>query len=431
MKRLAAAALLSFCATVPAAAGELVVWHPYRGAAATTLGELAEQFSARESGLTVRLIAQPADRFAALFDEASARRDLPGAVISGHEKIGVWAAAGLIAPLPRHFADHIAGLTLPAAADAMRHDGRSWGIPLTVATVLLFRRSDIVRAPPATTDELVAAARLWAGNDPERFGLAFDTRSVAVLSAILSGFGGGLCMSGPIVADRPCIDSAENRSALAFLAELANDRLLPDAALPQVTHWFSDGRVPFVLADQSFRAALPTATPFATSPLPTVSATGLPMRPPLKVETFYIVNAPRADKSAAMRFGDFLASTGAAHLRATRGGQTVATLLTYDELELRNDHFFSLVRKQAENAEPLSSRADMPLLVDPLRNAVRAVLGYDRPPQEALAIAVEEYDAALHPPSLERRIALSALVLFLLFLPALLFSRFLRRPLNG
>lgn len=410
---------------------EITLWHPYHGKEERAMTELAAQFSAQEAGLSVRLVARPADQLITLFDDTADRRDLPDALIFGHEKSGVWAAAGRIAPLPRHFADHIAGITLPTAAEALRHDQRSWGIPLTVSTLLLFQRTDIIKGSPATTDELISAARWWVGSDTERFGLAFDTRSVTILSAFFSGFGGGLCMSGPIVAEHPCIDSAENAAALSFLAGLVVDRLLsPDATLTQVTRWFIDGRVPFVIADQSFGAALPAAIPVTAAPLPTVSATGLPMRSPLKVDAFYLVNGAHTDITATIRFGDFLASTRAAHLRATRGGQTVATILTYDEAELHDDPFFTLVRQQAENAEPLSTRADMPLLTDPLRNAVRAVLEFDRPPREALAAALAEYDEALHPPSLERRIALSALVLFLLFLPALLFSRLVRRPLT-
>ncbi|HOW50648.1 MAG TPA: extracellular solute-binding protein [bacterium] len=407
---------------------ELTVWHPYHGVEEKALHEIAALFSSQRSGISVRLIALPTDQFATLFDEAWARRDLPDALIFDHEKSGAWAAAGRIVPLPKYFADHIAGLTLPTALESLRHEGRSWGIPLSVSTMLLFRRTDMIANPPATTDELISAARSWVGNDTERFGLAFDNRSVAILSAFFSGFGGGLCMSGPIVAEHPCLDSAENAAALAFLAELVNERLLsPDATLSQATRWFIDGRVPFVIADQSFGAALPAATPFSASPLPTVSATGLPMRTPLQVKALYLINAPHTDLPATMRFGEFLASTRGAHLRATRSGQTIATLLAYDEVELHDDPFFNLVRQQAEKAEPLSARADMPLLIEPLRNALRAVLEFDRPPREALAAAFTEYDEALHPPSLQRRIGLSALVLFLLFLPALIFSRLLKR----
>lgn len=429
MKRPLCACVLLFC--MSAAAAEIVVWHPYRGAAATVLEELATQFANHGNGPPVRLVARPPEEMIPLFDDAAARGDLPDAIIANHEHTGRWVIAGRILPLPLPFAGHIAELTFPSAVEALRYDGRSWGIPLTVSTVVLFRRTDIAPHAPATTGDLLAAARAWVGNDDERSGLAFDTRSIGVLRTLLSGFGGGLCMSGPIVTERPCVENDGNGAALSFLAGLVDDRLLPAAAdRPALLRWFAEGRIPFVLADQSFASLLPAATPFAAAPLPVISETGLPMRPSLKVEALYLVNGPRADTAAAMRFGEFLAATRGARLRAVRGGQTVATLLTYDEVELHDDPFFALVRQQADIAEPLSSRSDMPLLAEPLRNAVRAVLQYGHPPQTALSAAIAEYDEALHPPSLERRIALSALVLLLLFLPAVLFSRIARNALH-
>ncbi|HSA33707.1 MAG TPA: extracellular solute-binding protein, partial [bacterium] len=101
MKRLSLFTLLLFLciATLEAAPRQITVWHSYRGAEETAINGLAEEFNAlHRDDIRVTLLAVPYDAFANKITSAVPRGNGPDAFIYAHERIGDWAASGIIEP---------------------------------------------------------------------------------------------------------------------------------------------------------------------------------------------------------------------------------------------------------------------------------------------------------------------------------------------
>ena len=82
---------------------ELVVWHAYRGAEQAALASLASRFQAEApqaglGALRVRLVAIPYDAFPNKVTVAVPRGNGPDVFIFAHDRVGDWAAAGLLEP---------------------------------------------------------------------------------------------------------------------------------------------------------------------------------------------------------------------------------------------------------------------------------------------------------------------------------------------
>ncbi len=403
MKRLSLFTLLLFLciATLEAAPRQITVWHSYRGAEETAINGLAEEFNAlHRDDIRVTLLAVPYDAFANKITSAVPRGNGPDAFIYAHERIGDWAASGIIEPLGPYYTEHIGTRMLPVTIEAMRSGDKLWGIPLAFKSLVLFYRTDLMDAPPGTTDELLAVAERFTDRAANRYGIAFEAASAYFAAPFLTGFGGGFCLD-EAASDTPCLDTPENAAALSFIADIVRERkVAPDEATGAlVTHLFAEGRVPMVISGPWLMGELPADLPYAVATLPVVSATGLPMRPLLTVEAYIIAKHRRTDIAAARAFGEFLSSEASARQRALAGRQSVATLFAYDSPAVRNDATLMLFKRQAEQALPMSNRPAMRMVWEPLATALRKVLRGADTPQHALAEAGRHYALFTRPPA--------------------------------
>jgi multiple sugar transport system substrate-binding protein len=120
---------------------------------------------------------------------------------------------------------------LPAALRASTYNGKRYALPWFVNTEGLFYRTDLVPTPPATADELVAAAQAAMKKDPAiKYGLAFEgAKYEGVITSFMvmqGGFGGKL--------DPANLDTPENRRALEFMRDtITKHKIAPQA----VTGW--------------------------------------------------------------------------------------------------------------------------------------------------------------------------------------------------
>ena len=144
-KMIAVTGSLMLSTVVPAFAaeeGKLLIWMgPNKGTA--SLQEITKKFTEE---LGVEVTVEEVDPAVEKFQQAAATGDGPDIMLWAHDRMGEWAAGGLIAPVTPS-AEVTAGI-LPSAMDAVTFGGKVWGYPIAVEAVGLVYNTDLVATPP-------------------------------------------------------------------------------------------------------------------------------------------------------------------------------------------------------------------------------------------------------------------------------------------
>ncbi len=376
------AALLS--ATASAEEGPaLKLWHSYRGAEEQALEAAAKAFTA-SSGKKVELLGIPNDAFADKVAVAIPHGTGPDVFIFAHERSRLFQEQGLLAS-SEGMIDRDA--YLPVALPALEMDGKLYGYPLALKCVALYVNQKLVPETPATTSELLALLPLLSNPKENRFGLAFESGTPYYFSGFLFGFGGELFNAqGNATFDTPGL-----AAALTFIKKLQDARYLPDEATgAKVKALFNDGRAAMAIDGPWFAGEISPSVSYSVVPLPTVSETGLPMRPYLGVEAAF-VSARSTRGQDAQALGRFLSVGDASRERAVHGRQVPADKGAYEDPRIQGDALLLAFREAADRAYLMPNTVEMAKTWEPLKQALRAVLQGGALPSEAGTFAEARY----------------------------------------
>ena len=253
-------------------AGEITLWHAWRGEERTALEAAAEKWHAEHPDVTVRAVSVPFESLSSKLEAAIPRGNGPDLFIYAHERVDEWSRTGLILPTQA-----------PAEGvgrQALTVNGQLWGTPLSTKCLGLFYNTGLVLAPPADTDTLVATASSLSQGD--RYGLVFEAASAYAAAPWLHGAGGGVFWNGEVALDRP-----ENVAGLARVAELARlGPAEPSGAL--LSQLFNEQKAAMVVNGPWFVGEIDPGVRWKVAPLPTDSATGKPAAPYASVETVFL-----------------------------------------------------------------------------------------------------------------------------------------------
>lgn len=359
-----------------AAAEEVVLWHAYRGAEEQALAHVVRDIEASQPGLKLITLAVPYDALVTKLDSSLPRTISPDIFIYAHERIGDWAARGFLEPVD--LGPSLTGDLLPSAVESLRFQDKVYGYPLAFKCVALFYRTDRIKTPPATTDDLIRIAQdeMKAG----RAGLAYEAESFYLHAAWLHGFGGRLFDErGQLV-----IESPESARSLDFAADLVKRNIVPqESSGALVTQMFATGQTSMAISGPWLMGELPASVPYAVAPLPVISQTGKPAMPFLSVEAV-AVSKQAHNPALAQKVARMLAEKPSAVLRAKEGRQPVATLSAYQDPAVESDKALIAFSEQGKNAVPIPATPQMRLLWDPARRGLREVLRGDRTAIQAL-----------------------------------------------
>ncbi len=384
-----ALALLAGCAAPEATDGtELVLWHAYRGAERDALSAAARDFEARTPDVRVRLVAVPYDAFPDKLSVAVPRGHGPDLFIFAHDRLGDWAASGLLEPVGFWADEPLVDRFYLETVQPLVFRGELYGLPLAFKTLALFYDKTLVETPPATTDDLVATAKRLRAQRPDVWGVAWDADSLYFHAPWLHGFGGAVYAAPE--ADELALTSPEAQASAAFVRRLlVDDRIFPEEATPAlITSLFNQHRLAFVVNGPWFRGELVGNDRWAVAPLPIVSETGRPAAPFLGTEALYL-SARSSEKRKAFELMRFLTSDDAARRRFREGGQLVANRAVYEDAAVAADPFARAFREQLARTVSLSNRPHMRGVWTPMETALSNAIVHGVPPATALGEAVD------------------------------------------
>lgn len=364
--------LLAICVALAACAPErdrgVVLWHAYSGAERAALEEIGAAWNREHPDQPLTLVAVPYDAFADKLTSAIPNGNGPDLFIYAHDRIGSWVAAQLIEPVEFWVDEEIAERYDDGALVPLAYDGSLWGLPLATKTLGLFYRTDLVAAPPATTDELLAlAAEHRAGG---RFALAY-------LGTELYGHAPWLFGHGATIFDDAGeleVATADAVAAARFVRALVAGGVVPaEINAEQIASLFNEGKVAMALSGPWFIGDVADGVPWGVTTLPTVSATGTPATPFLTAEGV-LMSARARDKDAAFAVMAHLTDDASAILRARRARQVVANRAAYDQPDIGGDPVLATFRRQTAHTVPMPATPAMRTVWRPYQIALQDIL---------------------------------------------------------
>jgi len=389
MKALVVALALAAAACGQAREPSVVLWHAYTGMERTALEQTAARWNAQHPDTPLTLVAVPHDSFADKLTSAIPRGNGPDLFIFADDRIPAWAESNTIEPIEFWVDDARADRFSTQAMTAMAYKGSLWGLPLAVKSVALYVRTDLVKTPPTTTDELIALAP--AMKKSAGFAMAYANVDLYGHAPLLHGFGGKVINDDGTLA----IATPEAAEAMAFARKLVADGIVPaDTQLPMVASLFNAGKAATAVSGPWFIPDIAPTVPWQVVTLPIISPTGKPMTPFLGAESI-LMSAYAHDKSAAFAVMDALTSDDAALVRARDARQVVANLSVYDDPQVARDPALRTFRAQLDHTVPMPKVPAMRLVWTPYQNALGEVLAGRSDPGAQLRAAEREVEGYL------------------------------------
>lgn len=362
----------------------VVLWHAYNGAEKDALAASAARWNAEHPDRPLELVAVPYGAFADKLTSAIPGGNGPDLFIYPQDRIGDWADSGVIEPLEFWVDDARADRFGGEALAAMAYKGSLWGLPVTVKSLALYYRTDLVPNAPRTTDELVALTQPMK----QRSGYAVAYANVDLYGHAPWLFGYG----GKILDDNGALEIAtpEAAAAMAFARDLVTHGSAPERAEgPLVATLFNERKAATVISGPWFVSDIAAGVPWKVATLPIVSATGNYAAPFLGAEGI-LMSARAHDKDTAFAVMDALTSDVSAIERAKLARQVVPNPHAYDDPAVAADPVLSAFRAQLAHTVAMPKGAAMRMVWTPYKTALGEVLaGRAEPGAQLLAVERE------------------------------------------
>lgn len=362
------------------------LWHAYRAQEKTALEEVAKKFNAENKDIELKLLPIPYDAFADKITAAVPRGKGPDLFIFAQDRVGDWAASGVVEPIDFWLTDELRGAFLPPSLEALTYDDQVYGLPMAVKMIALIYNKKLVKSPPKTTDELIQVAKgLTKGGS---FGLVYQNADFWYHGMWMQGFGGR-------VFDKkgaPTLDTKEVIDSMRFAQKLAHSSgIMPEeVSSTLVTTLFNQGKAAMVINGPWFIGELDKSVDYGVAVLPKINeAGGKPAKPFLSAEGV-IMSAKATDKKAAFEVMKYLTSVEAGRVMAKVGRQTVARKAVYDDAEIAKDPVLSVFRAQLQDSVPTPNSPAMRMVWSPATTAMNKIINGKADPAEAMKAAQAE-----------------------------------------
>ena len=356
------------------AAGELVVWHAYRGAEKAAFEKVVGMFekSPGAKGAKVSTLAIPYDAYADKISAAVPRGKGPDLFIYAQDRLGGWIEAGkTVEPIDFFIDKPTRERLLPGMLDAMTYKGGVYGLPINYKSPTLIYNKDLVKVPPKTTDEMVKMAKALTNAQSGRYGLAYWYTNFYFHSALMNAFGGAVFdKDGKLVIDSP----ANVKSLNQMMEWYKKDGIMPtEPSEALIASMFNEGKAAMVINGPWFVGDIDKKINYGLAPLPMVDGAKKAMRPWLTIEGAYVA-ASSSKKEAAYELAKFLTSEEAGLVLALEGRQLHTNKAIYNDKRVSGDIVLKGFRDQLDSAEAMPNRPEMTMVWSPATTAMNKIV---------------------------------------------------------
>lgn len=256
----------------------------------------------------------------------------PDVIVSPHDKLGAYVAAGVVAPI--ELGDVASGLA-ESAVQAVTYEGKVYGMPYSIENVALVRNTDLVPDAKATFDEVIAAGQAAGTEYPFLVGLSPEQGDPYHLFPLQTSFGsmvfaqnadGSYDSSNLVIGDEAGVAFAQ---ALATWGAAGSGVINANIDGDRAREFFLDGKSPYYLTGPwNIPAIAEKGINYAIDPLP--SAGGQEARPFIGVNAFFLSSKSTNALAATNFIVNYLSTEDAQLALYEVGGRPPALTSAYD-----------------------------------------------------------------------------------------------------
>ncbi len=311
-------------------------------------------------------------------------------VVWPHDRIGQSVEQGIIWELPESKIK-VDDYT-ESAVDAMRYQGKLYGIPYAMESVALIYNKDLIPEVPETFDELIAIAKKINNPKKNKYGFMFDMSDFYFAYGFFGGFGSYVFKETANGLDTDDIGLANTGAIKAsqYLKSFRDSGLIPEGTTKDVIDGlFMDGNL---AAQINGPWAYPTyqeaGVNYGIEPLPKLSNGEYP-RTFIGVKGYYI-SAFSKNKEEALKFIQWLTSKE----NSFKHYESTSIIPARDDViklpEFQDNKAFKAFAIQASRGVPMPNVPEMMQVWDPAANALTFILQGQAPANVVLPLCVEQ-----------------------------------------
>lgn len=292
----------------------------------------------------------------------------------------------------------------PATVQAGKFGGKQWAMPKYMDAGLLYYRTDVVKSPPKTWDELIAAAKDGQGKEGTKFGFALQANQYEglVVNAIefIASYGGQVIDEN----NKVVIDSPESVKGLSKMVEVVNSGITPNNILnftePETETAFIEGQT--VLARNWPYMSKSAADKERSKVLDKVGYSVLPAGDKGSASTLggymTMINRYTDEPEAAWEFVKWMTGEEGQTISATEGGRAPTLKALYDDEKVKqaaplfgNEEFVKVLH----SAVPRPVTPNYPKISDIMQIEISKALTKKITPEEAVKNMQQKMEEAL------------------------------------
>lgn len=339
----------------PAEANRLVVWHDKEDAVIAALKSYLAT-AAPDLEIIFEKKTSLTDSLKLVGNDPSAAPDM---FIFAHDKVGVFAEMGILAPIQPLLEEGALENYLPMTLAAATYKDILYQLPMYFETLLFMynRRYMQDEEVPATTDELLTYMKNNTGRG--RYGFVEQHSTAYYSAAWIHGFGGSIIDDTGV----PFPDAQAVKDALNYHAKFVS--LMPgETEYNTVNTLFLEGKADATIGGPwmvpSARAA---GLNFGIAPMPTVDSTGKALAPYSGVQGIHVLKFAAEQKTDAVKKLLAVLTEPAIGIDlALASGCAPANSLCYDDDRVANDELVQSMRTTAEIAIPMPNIPEMDVM---------------------------------------------------------------------
>ena len=333
----------------------LVIWHDKEDAVIEALSAYLKE-AAPGLDLVFEKKTSLTDSLKLVGNDPSAACDL---FLFAHDKIGVFAEMGILAPVTDFVEEERLADYLPMTIEAATYQGTLYQLPLYFETLLFMynRRYMQDEEVPSTTEELYSYMEANTGRG--RYGFVEQHSTAYYSAAWIHGFGGSLIDENGV----PFPDAQAVKDALAYHLKFV--ALMPgETEYSTVNTLFLEGKADATIGGPWLvPSAREAGIDLGIAPMPTVEETGKALAPYSGVQGIHVLKAAAADKAEAVKqLLDALTDPAVGIDLALASGCAPANGLCYSDDAVAGDGLVQAMRATAEIAVPMPNLPEMDVM---------------------------------------------------------------------
>ncbi len=341
--------------TDSADANKLVIWHDKEEAVIAALSDYLAQ-AAPDLDVQFEKKTSLTDSLKLVGNDPSAAPDL---FLFAHDKIGVFAEMGILAPVAPLLEDGTLDAFLPMTIDAATYKGTLYQLPLYFETLLFMYNRRYMRDEevPATTEALYSYMENNTGRG--RYGFVEQHSTAYYCAAWIHGFGGSIIDSSAV----PFPDEQAVQEALAYHLKFV--KLMPgETEYNTVNTLFLEGKADATIGGPwMVPSAREAGIDLGIAPMPTVDETGLALAPYSGVQGLHVLKAAAEKKTDAVKaLLCALAKPEIGTSLALASGCAPANSECYEDARVAEDPLVQAMRQTAEIAVPMPNIPEMDVM---------------------------------------------------------------------